>query len=119
MPKQSRLGDNAEIYQPRKVQSEKEKLSGMPMKKRLAYLWEYYRIMALSVVLGIGLVSYIIYTIVVPKADIQLNVIFVSNLIDEQVLEDYRSQLSEYLHLDSLKSRKFILIHLFMIWTAP
>jgi hypothetical protein len=71
MPKQSRLGDNAEIYQPRKNQSEKEKLSDMPFKKRVDYLWEYYRAPAFVIIVAAALVIYIIYTIFSPKAKIE------------------------------------------------
>ncbi len=105
MPKQTRLGDTAEIYQPRKRQSEKEKLSEMPMKKKLAYLWYYYKIHALVIILTVAIISYFIYTVVTPKTDIRLNAVFLQNAIDDKVLEDYRLQLSDYLKVDKSKKQ--------------
>lgn len=100
MPKQSILGDSAEIYQPRKTQTEKEKLRDMPLKKKLTYLWEYYKIHALISIAAISLASYIIYNIVTPDITAKLYVALANNSIDEQVLLDYQNDFTGYLQLD-------------------
>jgi hypothetical protein len=105
MPKESRISDNAEIYKPRKQQTEKEKLRDMPMKKKLAYLWEYYRVPAFVTIAALALISYTIYTIASPKVDVKFNAIIMENPFDEQVLEDCKADFSEYLKLDPQKEK--------------
>lgn len=108
MPKQTRLGDNAELYQPRKVQTEKEKLHDLTGKKRITYLWEYYRIHALVTIAVVGLASYIIYGIVTPDIETKLYVAIVNNSIDDQVLTDYAGKMTEYLQLNPEKENVLI-----------
>lgn len=101
MPKQTRLNDNAEIYQPRKEQTEKEKLSEMSFKKKLAYLKEYYGVQALLTIIGIAFVSYLLYSIFGPKTDIQLEVAIINNTVKDEVLTEFKDDFTEYLQLDS------------------
>lgn len=101
MPKQTKLSDNAEIYQPRKEQTEKEKLREMPFKKKLAYLKEYYGLQALIAIVIIAVVSYFLYSIFGPKTNIQLEVAIINNTIQEEVLAEYKDSFVEYLQLDS------------------
>ena len=56
MPKQTRLDDNAAIYQPRKEKSEKEKLRELPWSKKFEYMWEYYKVHALIIVAIVGFI---------------------------------------------------------------
>jgi len=105
MPKHTVLGDSAEIYQPRKKQSEKEKLREMPFKKRFAYLWEYYKIHAFVFIAVVALISYIIYLIVTPKVEAKFYAALINNSISEQVLTDYQNDFSEHLNLDPKTER--------------
>jgi len=103
MPKHSTLGDNAEIYQPRKKQTEKEKLHDLPFKKKATYLWEYYRTHAFIFIAVIALTSYIIYTIVTPKVETKFYAAIINSAIDTQVLTDYGADFSKHLQLDPKK----------------
>lgn len=103
MSKQTRLGDSAEIYQPRRKLTEKEKLRDLPFKKKASYLWDYYRIHAIVFIAVIALTSYIIYTIVTPKVETKFYAAIINNTINEQVLMDYEANFSKHLQLDPTK----------------
>lgn len=100
MPKQSKLDEQAVIYQPRKELTEKEKLSEMNFKEKLSYLWEYYKVHALVTVGAIALIIYIIYEIVTPDVKPQFYAAIINSLVDKQTLENYGLEFSEYLKLD-------------------
>jgi hypothetical protein len=87
MPKQVRLNENAEIYQPRKKQTEKEKLSEMSLKDKVSYLWEYYKLHALVIVLIIATIIYIVKEIVTPNIETQLYAAIINNTIESTVLD--------------------------------
>ncbi len=100
MPKQTRLSENAQIYQQRKEQTEKEKLKEMPFKKKAAYLWEYYKLHALAAIIVIATVTYMVKEIVTPNIEPQLYAAFINNTIDETVLEEYEQKFSELLMIN-------------------
>lgn len=100
MPKQTRLNDSAEIYQPRTKQTEKDKLKDMTFKEKLSYLWEYYKLHALFTVLGIALIAYIVYEIVTPNIETKLYVAIIDNPVEPEVLENFEAEFAEYLQID-------------------
>lgn len=100
MPKQTKLNENAEIYQQRKEQTEKEKLRDMPFKKKVSYLWEYYKLHALVTVIIIATGVYIVKEIITPNVQTQLYAAIINNSIEPQVIEDYQQAFSDYLQLD-------------------
>lgn len=100
MPKETKLDEDAVIYQPRQNLTEKQKLKDMSFQDKIAYLWEYYRIHA-AVLLGvIALLSYIIYEIITPNIETQLYVAIINNSISDEVWNEYSANLSEYLDLN-------------------
>lgn len=101
MPKQTRLGEDAAIYQPRQEKSEKEKLRDMPMGKKISYLWEYYRIHALVGVIAIAFVSYIIYHYVSPKVETQFYAAIVNSNIQPEILDQYCADFEQRLGINS------------------
>jgi hypothetical protein len=100
MPKQTKLDEHAEIYQPRREQTEKEKLSEMNFQGKLAYLWEYYKIHAIATVTIIALVAYIVVQIVSPHVKPQLYAAILNSALDPTVLDQYKSDFSQHLALD-------------------
>lgn len=108
MPKQTRLNDSAEIYQPREKLSEREKLRGMTFKEKIDYLWEYYKIHALITIVAVVSIAYIIYTIVTPKIEPQLYVAVVDNPVEPTILEEFEAQFAEYLQIDPEKEEVMI-----------
>lgn len=103
MPKQTRLSEDASIYQQRQELTEREKLKDMSRKGKLAYLWEYYKLHALAVLLVIVFVVYIIYNIVTPKVETELYAAIINNTISDEIWEKYQTEVSDYLNLDPKK----------------
>lgn len=100
MPKQTKLDEQAIIYQPRKEQTEKEKLKDMSFGGKLAYLWEYYKIHAAITIAAIAFIGYIIYESVTPDITPALYAAIINSAVDPTVLEDYKEGLAEYLNID-------------------
>jgi hypothetical protein len=100
MSKQTKLDDQAIIYQPRTEQTEKEKLKDMSFKKKLAYLWEYYKIHAIIAIAVISLIYYFINNILTPDVSPQFNAAVINNSIPEDVWEEYKADFGEYLQID-------------------
>ncbi len=103
MPKQTRLSEDAAIYQQRQELTEKEKLKDMSKGSKIAYLWEYYRVHALVILLVIGFAIYIIHSIVTPKVETKLYAAIINNTISDEVWEQYQTDVSDYLNLDPKK----------------
>ena len=100
MPRETRLEEDAVIYQPRETLTEKQKLKDMTFEDKIGYLWEYYRIHAAVLVGAIALISYIIYEIITPNIETQFNAAIINNSISDEVWEQYDASFSEYLDLD-------------------
>lgn len=100
MPKKTRLSEDASIYQPRKEQSEKEKLKDMSLKEKFSYLWDYYRYHALITIAVIAFISYMIYSFIKPNIETKLYVAIVNNTIESLILEEYEEKMTEYLELN-------------------
>lgn len=100
MPKQTRLDENAVIYQPRKELTEKEKLKDMKFSDKLNYLWEYYKIHAAAAIAVIALVSYIIYQVVTPDVKPQFYAAIINSAVNPDTMIQYKTDFAEYLQLD-------------------
>lgn len=100
MPKQTKLDEKAIIYQPRKLQTEKEKLKEMSFRDKFTYLWEYYRLHALGIVIAIALIIYIIYQIITPDVKTQFYAAIIDSPIPPETIEDYGQKFSDSLQLD-------------------
>ncbi len=100
MPKQTRLTEDAVIYQPREKQTEKEKLRDMSFHDKLSYLWEYYKIHAIVGVTAVGLAVYIIYSIITPNVETQFYAAILNNTIPDEVWEQYNADFTEQQQFD-------------------
>ncbi len=100
MPKQTKLSEDAAIYQQRQELTEKEKLKDMSHRGKLAYLWEYYKFHALIILLVIGFAVYIIHHITTPKVQTELYAAIINNTISDELWEQYQTEVADYLHLD-------------------
>jgi hypothetical protein len=101
MSKKTRLEEDAAIYQKRNRQSEKEKLKDMPLKKKINYLWEYYRYHALFTIVLVSLVSYAIYTFTKPKIENRLYAAIINNTVTPEVWDEYVDIITDYLEIDT------------------
>lgn len=102
MAKNTRLGDDAAIYQRHNRQSEKEKLKDMPIKKKLSYLWDYYRYHTLIIIASALFIVYIVYTFTKPKIENQLFTVIINNTVTPEVWDEYTEKITEHLELDTL-----------------
>lgn len=100
MPKKTRLGDDALIYQPHRQQTEKEKLSEMPFKGKMGYIWEYYKLHIFGAVAVIALIIYFIYTVNHPTPSAKFYAAMINNSIDENVLKQYSDEFAKDLALN-------------------
>ena len=100
MPKQTRLDEKAAIYQPRKMQTEKEKLKDMPLRKKFSYLWEYYKLPGVVILAAISLTAYIIYLIITPNVYTKFNATILDSTVNIDAVAKYGQDFSEYLKLD-------------------
>jgi len=100
MLKQSALKDDASFYQPRKEQTEREKLKEMTLKGKFSYLWEYYRIKALIILGAFALCAYIIYNIVTPDVVTQFYAAIVDSPLSDDAVADFTDKFAASLQLD-------------------
>ncbi len=100
MPKQSRLDDDAFIYQPRKEQTEKEKLREMVFKDKVTYIWEYYKFHIIGVAAMIALIAYFIYGLLNPTIQPQFYAAIINNRVSDDVLDNAASEFADRLDLN-------------------
>ncbi|HPU62887.1 MAG TPA: hypothetical protein PK304_01910 [Mobilitalea sp.] len=109
MPKKTRLGDDAAIYQQNNTQmSEKEKLKNMSWKERFDYIWEYYKYHGLAILFAIVFIIYIINSITKPKTETRLYAAIVDNPIPIEIWSEYKDKLTDYLELDPQTEEIFL-----------
>jgi len=104
MSKQFRQEEPVEIYQPRKVQTEREKLRDLPFKKKITYLWDYYRLVALVVVVVLAVLIYFINGILHPSIKPSFYAAIINSEVNPEVMTKYSSDFSSYLSLDPKKT---------------
>lgn len=107
MSKQTKLDDNAEIYQRRKEQSENEKLREMSFKEKISYLSEYYKYYALAAITALAVLIYIIHEIANPDPKIRLYAAVINNPIEEAAVNKLTEDVFEYLQLDPKAEKVF------------
>lgn len=100
MQKQTKLNDDAAIYQPRKEQKEKEKLKDMSFREKISYLWEYYRLHGFAVIITVIFVIYLFNTVLTPKPDLIFQAAIVNNPIPTELLDNYEITFGEYINMD-------------------
>lgn len=100
MPKQTKLDEQAAIYQPRTKQTEKEKLKDMSLGDKLSYLWEYYKVHAAVAIAVMLLLIYMIHEIVTPNIKPAFYAAIINSAVDPKVLEQYKTDFSNSLQLN-------------------
>ena len=100
MPKQTKLDEHAVIYQPRKLQTEKEKLKGMPFRDKLSYLREYYKLHAAVAIAVIAIIIYMIYQIITPNVHTRFYAAILDSTINIDTMANYGQDFSDFLQLE-------------------
>lgn len=118
MPKKTVLDDSAEIYQIKKPKTEREKLRELPFKKKLEYLWEYYRLHALGIVIGLAIIVYVIYQIASPDIETVFYAALINNTINEDIINEVQSDFANHLEINP-KTEKVALNTTFYFHGSP
>lgn len=100
MPKQTKLDEQAVIYQPRTKQTEKEKLKDMSFSDKFSYLWEYYKIHAAVAVAVTALLIYMIHEIVTPDVKPALYAAIINSAVDPTALEQYEADFGNSIQIN-------------------
>lgn len=104
MAKETRLNDDAQIYQPRDNRSEREKLQAMTGKEKLQYFNQYYRNKTIVTIVIIGFVVYLLYSMFGPKVETVLYTAVLDGCIDTDTVNTFQENMIEQLGLDTSKS---------------
>lgn len=104
MAKETRLKDDAQIYQPRDTRSEKEKFQSMNRKEKIQYFNQYYLGKMLVGIVVICFIGYIVYTFVKPKVETVLYTAVLDGCIDAETATSFESDMIDRLGLNTKES---------------
>lgn len=109
MAKETRLGENAEIYAKRPDKTEKEKFSELNTAGKFQYFRDYYLAKIIVVLFAAGLLIYLGYTMFLkPKIDTVLYMAVLNDSYTEENQKKLETDLSIALELDPEKQELFI-----------
>jgi hypothetical protein len=98
--KDTTLDDSAEIYQHREQLSEKQKLKEMTFREKLTYFNNYYKVTAIVVLVIIGFVIYMGYSILTPSPETVLYTAVINNALDDPIAETLQSEIGKQLNIN-------------------
>lgn len=104
LAKQTRLNDDAQLYQPRDTRTEKEKFKSMNFKEKLEYFNQYYLTKTIGLLVGIGFFGYLLYSMFGPKVETVLYTAVVDACIDTETVNSFQTDMMKRLELDPTKS---------------
>lgn len=114
MAKQTRLEEEADIYQKRTKQKELEKLGNMTAKEKAAYLKQYYLKSAIILTFSVIFLIVALVSIFSPKPETKLSVAVINDSLLEPTLESFTTDFMNYANLDSEKEDVTIQHNLYM-----
>lgn len=106
--KETALGDSAEIYKSREPATEKEKFKAMSFQEKFSYFNSYYRNKIIILIALVGILLYIIYSILSPKTETILYAAILNNVVDSETVNSIKTDYSEYLG-DELKLKDVVI----------
>ena len=98
--KDTTLDDSAALYQPRKKQTEKQKLSEMTFKEKVVYFNNYYKWKTISIIAVLALVVYAVYSILTPKPETVLYAAIINYAIDDETAASLQGDFGQHLGID-------------------
>lgn len=98
--KQTRIDDNASIYERRNPKSERQKLSEMNGREKWQYFKDYYFKKTVISVLLISLVGYFLYTVLSPKPETVLHIACANYQFSEEQIEQLEQEVADYLGIN-------------------
>lgn len=108
MSKKTVLDQDADIYRIKKKKTEKEKLKDMTFKKKISYLWGYYKLHAFVFLLIMAVLLYTVYSFTKPKVETSLYVAIVNSTVDSSAFDEVNEDIATYLDLDPETQKVFL-----------
>lgn len=103
MKKESVLDEEAYIYNHCNDENESDKWKKMSKKQKLAYFNDYYRNKIIVLLIALGFIGSLIYTILLPKPEIVVSIAVVNDYWNADKTEELTKELSSYLMLEAEK----------------
>lgn len=103
--KKSTLDDNAEIYNRRVNQTEKEKLRNMSFHEKLTYFNNYYKNKVLFTIAILTFIIALFYNIFAPKTNTVLYTAIINNTIGEEEIINLKDQFADVLSTNPKKEK--------------
>ncbi len=95
--KQTTLDNSAEIYQKRKIETEKEKLTQMNWKQKLQYFKDYYLLKCIIITGLASLLLYIVIYSLIPKPEPIVSITSINFGIDKSKTDAFTKEALDYL----------------------
>ena len=105
MAKETKLDDSAGIYVKRGKQTEREKMSDMSFKEKIAYFNMYYTKKIIIIVCIASVLGYLIYQVFSPRIDELLNIAVINDYFDPEQVKDFISDLDTHFEVDPDKEK--------------
>lgn len=112
--KDTRLNEDAAIYNRQKPQSEKEKWKNLSSKEKKQYFKDYYFKPLLLSLFIILIVGWLLYSIFSPKPKTVLTVSLINCTMSDENADTLASSLEDYLEIDKNKENVYIDTSLFI-----
>ncbi len=106
-PKVTRLDDNAEIYKRREAKSEREKLSELSFSGKVEYFKNYYLSKLLAGIAIVGIIAWILITVLSPQTEVVLSVAMANYPIQLEYIDQMTTDMNETLNVDAETQRVF------------
>ena len=103
MKKESILDEEAYIYNHRDDENEADKWKKMSKKQKLTYFNDYYRNKIIVILIVLGLIVSLIYTVLSPKPDVVVSIAVVNDYWNDDKTEELNKELFSYLALEAEK----------------
>lgn len=100
LAKETKLDDSAGIYAKREKQTEREKMSDMSFKEKIAYFNMYYLKKVILTVCIASILGYLIYQTIAPRPDELLNIAVINDYFDQEKVKDFVSDLDTHFEVN-------------------
>lgn len=105
MAKETRLDENAEIYQPRDERSEKEIFKSLTPEQKKQQFISYYLVPLIVAILIIGAIISLIYNYFAPRQDLVFELAVVNDYIPQDKQETFQSEIENLFITNKDKQR--------------
>lgn len=105
MKKESVLDEEAYIYNRRGDEKEADKWKQMSSKQKFAYFNDYYRNKLIALIIVIGVIISLAYTILSPKPEVVASIAVINDYWNDEKVTEFTKELSTYLELNEGKQK--------------